>query len=55
MHLDVKNNIYIDIYGVEIYDFVRFGVDPDNNPDRVEENAESTLHKELYLLRFVKN
>lgn len=32
-----------DIYGIEIYEFVQFGADPDNNPDLMEENAESAF------------
>lgn len=29
------------IYGVEICEFVYFGAEPDNNPDMMEDNAES--------------
>jgi len=38
------------ICGVDHYDFAEFGGDPHNNPDLVEENAESALHTDTYLL-----
>ena len=53
MDLDIKRSRHS--YGVEIYESAPLGLGPDNSLDLLEENAETTLHRKLYLLCFMTN